>query len=113
MTALISPVIEAREATPAQRAWRRLLRRRGVMLGLFIVLFLSSDVLSQIFSFILSIALPVFSFIVSELSNFSILSFRYVFAISITFSYLDIAALYKATSPFSLAKSDKTRPQLL
>ncbi len=39
MTALISPVIEAREATPAQRAWRRLLRRRGAMLGLFIVLF--------------------------------------------------------------------------
>jgi peptide/nickel transport system permease protein len=29
----------AREATPARRAWRRLLRRRGAMLGLVIVLF--------------------------------------------------------------------------
>ncbi len=37
--AAISPVIEAREASPAQRAWRRLLRRRGAMLGLFFVVF--------------------------------------------------------------------------
>jgi peptide/nickel transport system permease protein len=39
MAAVISPVVEAREASPAQRAWRRLLRRRGAMLGLFFVLF--------------------------------------------------------------------------
>jgi len=42
MAAVISPVIEAREAreaSPAQRAWRRLLRRRGAMLGLFFVVF--------------------------------------------------------------------------
>ena len=37
--AAISPVIEAREASPAQRAWRRVLRRRGAMLGLFFVVF--------------------------------------------------------------------------
>ena len=51
MTALISPVIEAREATPAQRAWRRLLRRRGAMLGLFIVLFF---VLTAVFAPLIS-----------------------------------------------------------
>ena len=39
MTALTSPVVMAREATPGQRAWRRLRRRRGAMLGLLIVLF--------------------------------------------------------------------------
>jgi peptide/nickel transport system permease protein len=38
-SAVISPVVEAREASPAQRAWRRLLRRRGAMLGLFFVVF--------------------------------------------------------------------------
>lgn len=37
--AVTAPVVEAREASPAQRAWRRLLRRRGAMLGLFFVLF--------------------------------------------------------------------------
>lgn len=51
MTALISPVIEAREATPARRAWRRLLRRRGAMLGLFIVLFF---VLTAVFAPLIS-----------------------------------------------------------
>ena len=51
MTALISPVIEAREVTPAQRAWRRLLRRRGAMLGLFIVLFF---VLTAVFAPLIS-----------------------------------------------------------
>ena len=51
MTALSSPVIEAREATPAQRAWRRLLRRRGAMLGLFIVLFF---VLTAVFAPLIS-----------------------------------------------------------
>jgi peptide/nickel transport system permease protein len=51
MTALISPVIEAREATPAQRAWRRLLRRRGAMLGLLIVLFF---VLTAVFAPLIS-----------------------------------------------------------
>lgn len=51
MTALISPVIEARQATPAQRAWRRLLRRRGAMLGLFIVLFF---VLTAVFAPLIS-----------------------------------------------------------
>ena len=51
MTALISPVIEAREATPAQRAWRRLVRRRGAMLGLFIVLFF---VLTAVFAPLIS-----------------------------------------------------------
>ena len=39
MAAVISAVVEAREASPAQRAWRRLLRRRGAMLGLFFVVF--------------------------------------------------------------------------
>ena len=39
MTALSSPLVEAREATPAQRAWRRLWRRRGAMLGLVVVAF--------------------------------------------------------------------------
>lgn len=39
MTTLSSSVVAPREATPAQRAWRRLLRRRGAMLGLFFVLF--------------------------------------------------------------------------
>ena len=33
-----APAMQAWEATPAQRAWRRLLRRRGAMLGLAIVL---------------------------------------------------------------------------
>ena len=51
MTSLSSPVIEAREATPAQRAWRRLLRRRGAMLGLFIVLFF---VLTAVFAPLIS-----------------------------------------------------------
>ena len=51
MTALISPVIEAREATPAQRAWRRLVRRRGAMLGLFIVSFF---VLTAVFAPLIS-----------------------------------------------------------
>ena len=39
MTALSSPLLAQREATPAQRAWRRLWRRRGAMLGLFVVVF--------------------------------------------------------------------------
>jgi len=56
MTALISPVIEAREATPAQRAWRRLLRRRGAMLGLLIVLFF---VLTAVFAPLISPCDPI------------------------------------------------------
>ena len=36
--AATAPIASVREATPAQRAWRRLLRRRGAMLGLAIVL---------------------------------------------------------------------------
>lgn len=39
MNALTSPVAPPREASPAQRAWRRLIRRRGAMLGLAVVLF--------------------------------------------------------------------------
>ena len=39
MTALHSPLATRREATPAQRALRRLWRRRGAMVGLLIVVF--------------------------------------------------------------------------
>ena len=39
MSAVLAPVVMARGATPGQRAWRRLLRRRGAMLGLVIVIF--------------------------------------------------------------------------
>jgi peptide/nickel transport system permease protein len=39
MSAVLAPVVSERGATPRQRAWRRLLRRRGAMLGLFFVIF--------------------------------------------------------------------------
>ena len=39
MSAVLPPVVMPRGATPGQRAWRRLLRRRGAMLGLVIVIF--------------------------------------------------------------------------
>ncbi len=39
MSAVLTPVVTERGATPGQRAWRRLLRRRGAMLGLVIVIF--------------------------------------------------------------------------
>jgi peptide/nickel transport system permease protein len=39
MSAVLAPVVMARGATPGQRAWRRLLRRRGAMLGLVVVIF--------------------------------------------------------------------------
>ena len=39
MSAVLAPIVTERGATPGQRAWRRLLRRRGAMLGLVIVVF--------------------------------------------------------------------------
>jgi peptide/nickel transport system permease protein len=39
MSAVLAPLVMERGATPGQRAWRRLLRRRGAMLGLVIVVF--------------------------------------------------------------------------
>jgi peptide/nickel transport system permease protein len=39
MSAVLAPVVMERGATPRQRAWRRLLRRRGAMLGLVFVIF--------------------------------------------------------------------------
>jgi len=39
MSAVLVPLVMERGATPGQRAWRRLLRRRGAMLGLVIVVF--------------------------------------------------------------------------
>jgi peptide/nickel transport system permease protein len=38
MSAVLTPIVMERGATPGQRAWRRLLRRRGAMLGLVIVI---------------------------------------------------------------------------
>jgi peptide/nickel transport system permease protein len=39
MSAVLTPIVMERGATPRQRAWRRLLRRRGAMLGLVFVIF--------------------------------------------------------------------------
>jgi peptide/nickel transport system permease protein len=39
MSAILAPIVMERGATPGQRAWRRLLRRRGAMLGLVFVIF--------------------------------------------------------------------------
>ncbi|MBG9387438.1 ABC transporter permease [Caenimonas sp. DR4.4] len=39
MSAVLDPVVMERGPTPARRAWRRLLRRRGAMLGLGFVVF--------------------------------------------------------------------------
>lgn len=39
MSAVLPQAVVERGATPGQRAWRRLLRRRGAMLGLVIVIF--------------------------------------------------------------------------
>jgi peptide/nickel transport system permease protein len=39
MSAVLTPIVMERGATPRQRAWRRLVRRRGAMLGLVIVIF--------------------------------------------------------------------------
>src|SRR5512132_2512292 len=39
MSAVLTPIFMERGATPGKRAWRRLLRRRGAMLGLVIVVF--------------------------------------------------------------------------
>jgi peptide/nickel transport system permease protein len=39
MSAVLAPVVMERGATPGQRAWRRLVRRRGAMLGLVFVVF--------------------------------------------------------------------------
>jgi peptide/nickel transport system permease protein len=39
MSAILQPPVVERGATPGQRAWRRLLRRRGAMLGLAFVVF--------------------------------------------------------------------------
>ena len=39
MSAVLTPVLMERGATPRQRAWRRLVHRRGAMLGLFFVVF--------------------------------------------------------------------------
>ncbi len=39
MSAVLTPIVIERGATPGKRAWRRLLRRRGAMLGLAIVVF--------------------------------------------------------------------------
>jgi len=39
MSAVLTPIFMERGATPGQRAWRRLLRRRGAMFGLVIVIF--------------------------------------------------------------------------
>ncbi len=39
MSAVLTPIVIERGATPGQRAWRRLLRRRGAMLGLAVVIF--------------------------------------------------------------------------
>jgi peptide/nickel transport system permease protein len=39
MSAVLAPVVAPRGATPGQRAWRRLVRRRGAMLGLAVVIF--------------------------------------------------------------------------
>ena len=39
MSAVLTPIVMERGATPGKRAWRRLLRRRGAMLGLVIVIF--------------------------------------------------------------------------
>jgi len=39
MSAVLAPIVMERGATPGQRAWRRLLRRRGAMLGLVFVIF--------------------------------------------------------------------------
>ena len=39
MSAVLTPLVMERGATPRQRAWRRLLRRRGAMLGLVFVIF--------------------------------------------------------------------------
>jgi peptide/nickel transport system permease protein len=39
MSAVLPPIVAPRGATPGQRAWRRLVRRRGAMLGLVVVIF--------------------------------------------------------------------------
>jgi peptide/nickel transport system permease protein len=39
MSAVLTPLVTERGATPGKRAWRRLLRRRGAMLGLAFVVF--------------------------------------------------------------------------
>ena len=39
MSAVLTPTFMERGATPGKRAWRRLLRRRGAMVGLMIVIF--------------------------------------------------------------------------
>ncbi len=39
MSVVLTPVVAPRGATPGQRAWRRLVRRRGAMLGLAVVIF--------------------------------------------------------------------------
>jgi peptide/nickel transport system permease protein len=39
MSAVLAPLVIERGATPGQRAWRRLVRRRGAMLGLVFVVF--------------------------------------------------------------------------
>ena len=39
MSATADIVLPIRELSPAQRAWRRLLRRRGAMVGLAVILF--------------------------------------------------------------------------
>ncbi|MES3001950.1 MAG: ABC transporter permease [Pseudomonadota bacterium] len=39
MSAVLQPLVMERGPTPARRAWRRLLRRRGAMLGLVFVVF--------------------------------------------------------------------------
>ena len=39
MSAVLAPIFMERGATPGRRAWRRLVRRRGAMLGLVIVIF--------------------------------------------------------------------------
>jgi peptide/nickel transport system permease protein len=39
MSAVLTPILMERGATPGKRAWRRLLHRRGAMVGLVIVIF--------------------------------------------------------------------------
>jgi peptide/nickel transport system permease protein len=39
MSAVLTPIFMERGATPGKRAWRRLLRRRGAMLGMVFVIF--------------------------------------------------------------------------
>jgi peptide/nickel transport system permease protein len=39
MSAVLTPIFMERGATPGKRAWRRLLRRRGAMVGLAVVIF--------------------------------------------------------------------------